>query len=236
MPPPFSRGWSSGYFYPRPPRGGRRRHGRTGQVCRTISIHALREEGDKQKMDGFISLFYFYPRPPRGGRQNSNLPVHRDSAFLSTPSARRATQFPRHTAGTIHISIHALREEGDSVIYLDRPRFIVFLSTPSARRATRCGPSRYPAGFRFLSTPSARRATRRCWQDRKHRQYFYPRPPRGGRPAASCSPCSASMISIHALREEGDIIAGGYGHRPKAFLSTPSARRATMKPTPTTTA
>ena len=35
-----------------------------------ISIHALREEGDtsgKRDKDGFGD---FYPRPPRGGRQN----------------------------------------------------------------------------------------------------------------------------------------------------------------------
>ena len=35
------------------------------------------------------------------------------SGFLSTPSARRATLFTRHLAAGQHISIHALREEGD---------------------------------------------------------------------------------------------------------------------------
>ena len=34
------------------------------------------------------------------------------------------------------ISIHALREEGDSVPYKDYAKIIAFLSTPSARRAT----------------------------------------------------------------------------------------------------
>ena len=34
-------------------------------------------------------------------------------------------------------------------------------------------------------------------------------------------------ISIHALREEGDLIAGGSNFPVKKFLSTPSARRAT---------
>ena len=33
--------------------------------------------------------------------------------FLSTPSARRATAVNGHGAGTVRISIHALREEGD---------------------------------------------------------------------------------------------------------------------------
>ena len=33
-------------FYPRPPRGGRRRRRRLGALLHIISIHALREEGD----------------------------------------------------------------------------------------------------------------------------------------------------------------------------------------------
>ena len=34
--------------------------------------------------------------------------------------------------------------------------------------------------------------------------YFYPRPPRGGRPYAGCTSGLYLRISIHALREEGD--------------------------------
>ena len=34
------------YFYPRPPRGGRRRDPEALVALREISIHALREEGD----------------------------------------------------------------------------------------------------------------------------------------------------------------------------------------------
>ena len=33
---------------------------------------------------------------------------------------------------------------------------------------------------------------------------FYPRPPRGGRPAGAKPQRSVNYISIHALREEGD--------------------------------
>ena len=57
-----------------------------------ISIHALREEGDRPFSQFVMTLGYFYPRPPRGGRRTlalGNLAVH---IFLSTPSARRATQ------------------------------------------------------------------------------------------------------------------------------------------------
>ena len=35
------------YFYPRPPRGGRRRLGAASRLNISISIHALREEGDQ---------------------------------------------------------------------------------------------------------------------------------------------------------------------------------------------
>ena len=35
--------------------------------------------------------------------------------FLSTPSARRATVLIRCITGVVGISIHALREEGDSL-------------------------------------------------------------------------------------------------------------------------
>ena len=38
--------------------------------------------------------------------------------FLSTPSARRATNFEARARNCIIISIHALREEGDSLVRL----------------------------------------------------------------------------------------------------------------------
>ena len=57
----------------------------------SISIHALREEGDILDNYGFAVATDFYPRPPRGGRQRDVL------GTFATPG----------------ISIHALREEGD---------------------------------------------------------------------------------------------------------------------------
>ena len=56
-----------------------------------ISIHALREEGDQQGCAHALCN-------------------HR---FLSTPSARRATEDGDVAHHTVVISIHALREEGD---------------------------------------------------------------------------------------------------------------------------
>ena len=55
----------------------------------------------------------FYPRPPRGGRPTLRLAPRGISLFLSTPSARRATGNVIPHDGVAHISIHALREEGD---------------------------------------------------------------------------------------------------------------------------
>ena len=58
--------------------------------------------------------------------------------------------------------------------------------------------------------------------------HFYPRPPRGGRLPRMTLRCRAIIISIHALREEGDDHLCDFKPKPrKAFLSTPSARRAT---------
>ena len=56
------------YFYPRPPRGGRRIV-LPRVVVQTISIHALREEGDVPPEKRLQLESDFYPRPPRGGRR-----------------------------------------------------------------------------------------------------------------------------------------------------------------------
>ena len=58
--------------------------------------------------------------------------------------------------------------------------------------------------------------------------YFYPRPPRGGRHAERCDAPNRFKISIHALREEGDTLPSTVAMPWELFLSTPSARRATL--------
>ena len=57
----------------------------------SISIHALREEGDRQTDESQNQALDFYPRPPRGGRPGTSIPRSSCMIFLSTPSARRAT-------------------------------------------------------------------------------------------------------------------------------------------------
>ena len=59
--------------------------------------------------------------------------------------------------------------------------------------------------------------------------YFYPRPPRGGRPPVELALLASYVISIHALREEGDGSTFGFSASRYQFLSTPSARRATSQ-------
>ena len=122
--------------------------------------------------------------------------------FLSTPSARRATFTPPRLQVVTGISIHALREEGDSItlrfvsiaqhFYPRPPRggrhlpqpscccTMVFLSTPSARRATSAPITLSPRPSNFYPRPprGGRPITLRFVSIAQH---FYPRPPRGGR-------------------------------------------------------
>ena len=83
-------------------------------------------------------------------------------------------------------------------------------------------------GSKFLSTPSARRATIRGFCAAVAAKYFYPRPPRGGRPVFGVRLMILMVISIHALREEGDVDVIDLVDLALGFLSTPSARRATV--------
>ena len=149
------------YFYPRPPRGGRRRPLRLHPPHTHISIHALREEGDpkKGKKMGKYKKISIHAL-----REEGDLPVllqdHTTGKFLSTPSARRATYHPGLFSRGVNISIHALREEGDYLSTRSTWYLGLFLSTPSARRATIIGILAATFAGIFLSTPSARRATR----------------------------------------------------------------------------
>ena len=148
------------YFYPRPPRGGRP----SFTTCWSVQEN-------------------FYPRPPRGGRRADAPFQKKSTAFLSTPSARRATarQFLINLFG--EISIHALREEGDRQ-HINNVLLAIISIHALREEGDATVPHKETKTTEFLSTPSARRATSR------------PSPVRLSR-----------MISIHALREEGDRTA-----------------------------
>ena len=131
---------------------------------------------------------------------------------------------PQQRLGPVQqISIHALREEGDREAETYGGKLTEFLSTPSARRATdklycsECG------CLIFLSTPSVRRATVTSLPTGAVSVNFYPRPPRGGRPGRGGGRDQRGGISIHALREEGDV----RGSPLIASATISSARRAT---------
>ena len=50
-----------------------------------ISIHALREEGDRGVSLHSLLLRDFYPRPPRGGRQKADYTGQRHDNFYPRP-------------------------------------------------------------------------------------------------------------------------------------------------------
>ena len=127
----------------------------------------------------------------------------------------------------LQISIHALREEGDSPAFCGEGSALVFLSTPSARRAT-SEIAKSNISVLFLSTPSARRATPASRCTFHPTAHFYPRPPRGGRPFwAETVEYTTPFLSTPSARRATVglllvlLLSAG-------FLSTPSARRATQ--------
>ena len=149
----------------------------------SISIHALREEGDGRGSGSVQKKTNFYPRPPRGGRPSETLsPVAMHSYFYPRPprGGRRGRQqalkltsyfYPRPPRGGRRTHPASSGRAGD---FYPRP--------PRGGRPSLAHLLIKPV--RFLSTPSARRATRNpgfMWR--------------------------TSGISIHALREEGDAVS-----------------------------
>ena len=191
-------------FYPRPPRGGRlvgniydnpdllflstpsARRATCMAFCEEcygkISIHALREEGDICSLgyDQLAQIFlstpsarratypvdvgrkrakYFYPRPPRGGRRADPAGGGGRGGISIHALREEGDTMPKLWPLMWSISIHALREEGDTTKTVSRNVTASFLSTPSARRATKARRASCSLCMAFLSTPSARRAT-----------------------------------------------------------------------------
>ena len=169
------------YFYPRPPRGGRRRKSRSNPWWSIFLSTPSARRATRFSLCFLISTSNFYPRPPRGGRRTSRTEHRQYKQFLSTPSARRATRCLLGATPRYAISIHALREEGDARAGAQRrrPYSNFYPRPPRGGRLLLGVPADRPKVF--LSTPSARRATttQKLW------------------------PLMWS-ISIHALREEGD--------------------------------
>ena len=125
----------------------------------------------------------------------------------------------------LYISIHALREEGDSRrCRCCRSRPISIHALREEGDVTSNGkPVARPISIPALREEGDSRASGSC----ARASNFYPRPPRGGRPGRHAEGHQPHRISIHALREEGDAIPPQATGGILIFLSTPSARRAT---------
>ena len=128
----------------------------------------------------------------------------------------------------LRISIHALREEGDPPV-LPVWMTVLLISIHALREEGDHSVSRFFAVNRvFLSTPSARRATCTRPEHRAHQDISIHALREEGDRAVFLRLSTEMIISIHALREEGDDDVAGVGHILVRFLSTPSARRATL--------
>ena len=122
----------------------------------------------------------FYPRSPRGERPSADTGACPSAQFLSTLPARGATRCGNAAQEAQTISIHAPREGSDGlrIEYLFSVK--AFLSTLPARGAT---------------TPPA--ATR--WSA----GYFYPRSPRGERPATAPLDTHVELVFLSTLPARG---------------------------------
>ena len=192
-----------------------------------ISIHALRVEGDALPHAARkLILPYFYPRPPGGGRPCTSFISSTSESFLSTPSGWRATfalllhsksaeisihalrvegdYRMRHLSAWSYISIHALRVEGDAMIssLISSPPYFYPRPPGGGRPNGQILPRgrhdfypRPPGGGRLVADFQRVRIV--C--------DFYPRPPGGGRRRVALYGRRCWIISIHALRVEGDL-------------------------------
>ena len=238
------------HFYPRPPRGGRRAGIPPSMRVSEISIHALRGEGDPlpERLPRHWRSISIHAL--RGEGDSETLKQRKQSfAFLSTPSAGRATWRKGYIQCTNGISIHALRGEGDKA---ERPSFQIreisihalrgegdqentisrntldqFLSTPSAGRATHC--KGMAADIVVISIHALRgEGDQRSNQAHDADLGISIHALRGEGDARRDLSRIARQISIHALRGEGDQRAVEDMRKAGLFLSTPSAGRATQ--------
>ena len=126
-----------------------------------ISIHALCEEGDPALKAAMPAAQKFLSTPSARRATDGVQLLEVDKLFLSTPSARRATgEFARASWNSENISIHALCEEGDWLQLGKNGRQDISIHALCEEGDKHIGKSGVPQE-RFLSTPSARRATSR---------------------------------------------------------------------------
>ena len=186
-------------------------------------------EGDATFSPRGLTSGDFNPRPPWGGRlTHSDSHLHKQYISIHALRGEGDPHPLRPSKCARKISIHALRGEGDIHSATLEDCDYTFQSTPSVGRAT----------ISYISLLLVI-------------LYFNPRPPWGGRPKRFVILQVLFIISIHALRGEGDIVPKRdllmrsnfnprppWGGRPDtayprrqstSFQSTPSVGRATVK-------
>ena len=168
--------------------------------------------------ESYKAIFQSTPSARRA-TQKSKSDINNYLLFQSTPSARRATRHPRCCFDLTHISIHALREEGDVRTPTAAPTLSYFNPRPprGGRPVIRAGDAAaIPISIHALreegdSVPGTTSAPA---------PDFNPRPPRGGRRTDCPARQQDNDISIHALREEGDSKSGEKIHHVCSIIHT----------------
>ena len=190
-------------FYPRPPWGGRLtdlftaahveiflstpsvgRATRKSRSCTgidSISIHALRGEGDKEPGSLYGPVEYFYPRPPWGGRHPRTEIIIQELNISIHALRGEGDQVVDNLQKSFDISIHALRGEGDVNCQVKCHHLTQFLSTPSVGRATVDRAGGADEQHHFYPRPPWGGRLRGQSRGSSDRINFYPRPPWGGR-------------------------------------------------------
>ena len=146
----------------------------------------------------------FYPRPPRGGRPPP-FEAWAIDLHISIHALREEGDCPK--CGSTYlahgISIHALREEGDlkKALFDYSPTYFY----PRPPRGGRQMPYMLLNLIKkFLSTPSARRATSDSSNPNSLTRIFLSTPSARRATKHLIDVDARKRISIHALREEGD--------------------------------
>ena len=153
-----------------------------------ISIHVLREEDDGPSRS----------REDHCHRISIHVLREEDDVLSSDSGAGIRNFYPRPPRGGRRLKSSPV------------PTRRVFLSTSSARRTTKCKNPSCKREFISIHVLREEDDTRR-WSARPHQNYFYPRPPRGGRRVHRHLDRALVVISIHVLREEDDEIADALG-------------------------
>ena len=146
-----------------------------------ISIHALREEGDRGAEHRPGRAGNFYPRPPRGGRLSHCHGLRWPSLYFYPRPPRGGRPVVNDPAEKPElISIHALREEGDFCAVNRRLQQRISIHALREEGDWTITGTRFPRPYFYPRPPRGGRLSEP--KRRPRLSNFYPRPPRGGRP------------------------------------------------------